>query len=272
MIPTTSHDILTNRIKIHYERTGGAKPPFLLCHGITDNGRCMLRLAEHLAPRFDVIMIDARGHGLSDSPDEGYTADHHADDLYGLIIGLKLVNPIIYGHSMGARTTVRLARKYPRLPRAIVLEDPVSIISPNEEERAARDLWLKEFTREILYRKSLCHTKLLQIAKDQNHPDWTGAEEAEWAIAKTQVSEKVVNISRSMDSILDDFPHITCPTLVLKADADEKIRRKNEASVAQIPLGKIIHVPRAGHNVRRDNWSDTIQYLDSFLENLSIIP
>ena len=51
--------IQTNGIQIHYERLDGDKIPFIFCHGITDNGRCMLRLAENLAPRFDVILVDA---------------------------------------------------------------------------------------------------------------------------------------------------------------------------------------------------------------------
>lgn len=33
-------DVNVNGIKIHYHRTGGAKPPLVLAHGITDNGLC----------------------------------------------------------------------------------------------------------------------------------------------------------------------------------------------------------------------------------------
>ena len=83
---TTTHFITTNNLTIHIERTGGEKQPFILCHGIADNGRCMLRLAEHLAPNYDVILADARGHGQSEAPASGYSADHHADDVAGIII------------------------------------------------------------------------------------------------------------------------------------------------------------------------------------------
>lgn len=168
---TTSNFIQTNGIKIHFERIRGNKTPIVLCHGITDNGRCMLRLSDHLSPDYDVIMVDARGHGLSDAPENGYSSDHHADDLFGLIKGLMLENPIIYGHSMGARTTVRLAAKYPDLPRAVILEDPVYILPLSENEKAARAQWRQQLINEINYRKTLSEAERLQIAKEQNHAD-----------------------------------------------------------------------------------------------------
>lgn len=35
-------------------------------------------------------MVDARGHGLSDKPEDGYTADDYAADFAGLIEALEL--------------------------------------------------------------------------------------------------------------------------------------------------------------------------------------
>ena len=36
----------TNGIRLHYTRTGGAKPPLVLAHGITDDGLCWSPVAE----------------------------------------------------------------------------------------------------------------------------------------------------------------------------------------------------------------------------------
>ena len=59
-------DISSNGIRIHYYRTGGVdKPPLILAHGFTDNGLCWTRTAEALMSEFDVVMVDARNHGLS---------------------------------------------------------------------------------------------------------------------------------------------------------------------------------------------------------------
>ena len=267
---TTSHFIQTNGIQIHYERTGGNKPPFVLCHGITDNGRCMLRLAEHLAPHFDVILVDARGHGLSDKPEQGYSADDHAEDLYGLIQGLDIEQPVLYGHSMGARTVTRVAAKYPEVPRAVILEDPVFIIPMKPEEMAGHDQWVKHFQTEIERWKTLNEAERLQMAEEAGHRDWTEAEKLEWARSRIQVNPTVINMGNTMGNIPLDFPKITCPVLILKADADADTQKQHEAAVAAIPRGKIVHIKDAGHNVRRENWVDLTYYLDEFLNELAL--
>ena len=66
-------DVIANGIRNHYYRTGGDKPPLLLVHGFTDNGLCWTRLARVLQRDYDIIMPDARGHGLSEAPEGGYT-------------------------------------------------------------------------------------------------------------------------------------------------------------------------------------------------------
>ncbi|MCP4687120.1 MAG: alpha/beta hydrolase, partial [Desulfobacterales bacterium] len=101
-----SGEVVANGIKIHYTRTGGDKPPVVLSHGFTDNGLCWTRAAWVLEKDYDVVMYDARGHGLSDAPEAGYSAEDHAADLAGLIQALELKDPrpVLMGHSMGAST------------------------------------------------------------------------------------------------------------------------------------------------------------------------
>ena len=92
-----SGDAVANGIKIHYNRTGGDKPPVVLSHGFSDNGLCWTRIAQTLEKTYDVIIPDARGHGFSDAPKEGYSAEDQAADLAGLIqaLGLEKPRPIL---------------------------------------------------------------------------------------------------------------------------------------------------------------------------------
>ena len=59
---------MVNGLKLHYTRTGGAKPPVVLAHGFSDDGLCWTPVAEALAADYDVVMVDARGHGRSAAP------------------------------------------------------------------------------------------------------------------------------------------------------------------------------------------------------------
>ncbi len=55
-------DVFANGIHQHYYRSGNEKPPFLLLHGLTENGLCWSRVAGAVEHEYDVVMVDARGH------------------------------------------------------------------------------------------------------------------------------------------------------------------------------------------------------------------
>jgi pimeloyl-ACP methyl ester carboxylesterase len=73
---------------------------------------------------YDLIMPDARGHGLSEAPEAGYDDEDRAADLAGFIQALELGRPALIGHSMGAATTAVMAVRYPEQVCCMVLEDP----------------------------------------------------------------------------------------------------------------------------------------------------
>ena len=117
--------VIANGIRIHYWRTGGDKPVIIMAHGSSDNGLCWTNLAKELTNEYDIILPDARGHGLSDPPAKSDPADAQAEDLAGLIRKLKLEKPIVMGHSMGSSSVAWFAAKYPNIPRVVILEDPL---------------------------------------------------------------------------------------------------------------------------------------------------
>ena len=137
-----------NGIKIHYLRTGGAKPPLILLHGLIGNGACWTPLARALEGEYDVVMPDARGHGKSSAPERGYRYDDHAGDVVGLVASLGLGPPILMGHSMGGMTAAVVASRGGKSIRALVLADP-TFLSP-ERQREVHDSDVAEQHRRAL--------------------------------------------------------------------------------------------------------------------------
>lgn len=138
----------TNGVSIHYLRTGGAKPPIVLLHGLMGSGACWTPLARALEGAFDVIMPDARGHGGSSAPDHGYRYDDHAGDVMGLIRGLALSRPVLLGHSMGGMVAAVVASRGAGIIRGLVLVDP-TFLSP-ERQREVRDSDVADQHRRVL--------------------------------------------------------------------------------------------------------------------------
>ncbi len=123
-----------NGVGIHYLRTGGCKPPLVLLHGLTASGACWSPLARALEGEYDVVMPDARGHGNSSTPLNGYRYENHAGDVVGLIQGLGLAAPVLLGHSMGGMTAAVVASQIAVPIRGVILADPTFLSSRRQRE------------------------------------------------------------------------------------------------------------------------------------------
>ena len=137
-----------NGIIINYLRTGGAKPPVVLLHGLTGSGATWTPFARGLEDEYDVVMPDARGHGNSSTPLHGYGYPDHANDVADLIRELGLRAPIILGHSMGGMTAAVVASQLTTDIRGVILVDP-TFLSP-EWQREVRDSDVAEQHRRLV--------------------------------------------------------------------------------------------------------------------------
>jgi pimeloyl-ACP methyl ester carboxylesterase len=267
-MPSWSEDYIeANGIRLHYTRTGGAKPPVVLAHGFSDDGLCWTPVAQALEADYDVIMVDARGHGQSDAPEQGYGTAELAADLHGVIVGLGLRRPAVLGHSMGGATTFVLAGTYPDVPGAILIEDAGALNmgrarTPADEQRQARmRAWvtgLKRKTREEVIAEQRAQT-----------PGWSDAELGPWADSKLRLSLNVLNRT---DAAPVDWPailpRITCPALLITADPERGAMVTEEGAAelrALVPQLRVAHIPNAGHNIRRDQFDRYMEVVHGFL-------
>ena len=84
-------NVFANGIRQHYLRYGGTGRPVVLIPGITSPAITWGFVAERLASRYDVYVLDVRGRGLSSSgPDLDYGLDAMADDVCAFATALGL--------------------------------------------------------------------------------------------------------------------------------------------------------------------------------------
>jgi N-formylmaleamate deformylase len=266
-----SRSIQSNGIEMHYTRTGGDKPPLVLAHGVTDDGLCWTPVAEALAPDYDVIMVDARGHGRSEAPEGGYDQATLAADLNGAIAALGLQRPIVLGHSLGAGTALALAGLYPATPARILLEDPpdfwlMARAEPprSTEQRPGPEAWLGAL-------KGKTREQLIAEARAQN-PAWSEAEFEPWADAKLRFSLHAVQgiFAAITQPGLDwsaTLQRITCPALVIQADPTRSALREEGLAALQalVPQLEAVTIPGAGHNIRREQFARYMEVVCAFL-------
>jgi len=108
-------------VTIDYELRG-AGPPLLMINGFRRSRVVWLEgVLKPLAERFQLILMDNRGTGHSDKPQDGYSIDAFADDCAGVIAGLGLPCAHVFGVSMGGMIAQSLATRYPDMVHGLAL-------------------------------------------------------------------------------------------------------------------------------------------------------
>ncbi len=272
MLEYTEGDVTVNGVKIHYYQTGGNKTPVVLLHGATDNGLCWTPVADFLKNGFDVVMVDAQGHGLSDRLGDDFEFTDHAKQVAALIKELRLEKPFIFGHSMGAGTTVNIAVEYPDLPKAIVLEDPAwrseaDMAAENSEEMIKQR---EAFMQALAGYGKRTRDELITECRAMN-PAWSEEEIIPWAESKLQFDPKLFSVLRiDRPSYEELVPKIKCPVLLFTADggivSETTARHAVELYHSRQPM-RWVPVKGAGHNIRREQFETYRNAVLQFLKD-----
>ena len=108
-------------MKLNYKKLGEGQPLIIL-HGLFGSLDNWQTHGKKLSEYFEVYLVDQRNHGHSDWSDE-FNYDLLADDLNEFIDDHDLDDVILIGHSMGGKTIMRYAQKYPdKIAKMIVVD------------------------------------------------------------------------------------------------------------------------------------------------------
>ena len=276
----TEDRVLAHGIQQHYYRTGGDKPRLLLLHGFMESALSWLRTAKVLESQYDVIMVDARGHGLSDGIASGYSPQLLTDDVAEFIRALGLDKPAVLGFSLGGEMALRLAALYPDLPRCVLVGGAndqlgdVEAMSSSEGYKAWYNAWVA-WLRDL---KTQTHEERLVSSLHQLPPGAPLPPEDEY-VAMVESSARVdlglVELGPSLWSLRKaQFEEvkalqerITCPVLLMYSGyfsvpgAPQALREEPSTQ----PNVKIVRFENAGHMIYRERFDQFIDVVQRFL-------
>jgi pimeloyl-ACP methyl ester carboxylesterase len=92
---------------------GGSGRPVVLLAGLGMTAHVFDGFAEKLADSFHVYGITRRGYGASSRPGTGYTERRRAEDDLRVVDALKLVAPVMAGHSIAGNELTQLGTHHP---------------------------------------------------------------------------------------------------------------------------------------------------------------
>lgn len=111
-------------IRIHYE-VEGKGPPLVLQHALSDSIESWYEFGyvRQLKDEFQLIMIDARGHGESDKPhdSDAYNLKLMASDVLAVQDRLHFAKVYYCGYSLGCRVGFEIAKLVPERIHAFIM-------------------------------------------------------------------------------------------------------------------------------------------------------
>ncbi|HET8631664.1 MAG TPA: alpha/beta hydrolase [Thermomicrobiales bacterium] len=271
-------DLAIGGIPIHYYRMGRAGgPPVVLLHGFSDAGPCWLRLARDLAPDYDVVMLDAAGHGRSGGPEHGFR-ERAVSDVLTAIDQLGLEHPALVGHSMGAATAAGVAAEASDRLRGVALEDPPWRDGPPPAPTAPAasgsraPLRSPEWVAWMRSLKAMSPEERHALASTER-ANWDEVDRVHWADAKANFNLAVIEqpLDFGRPPWREIVARIRCPVLLITADPERGAIVTPEAAAEAAQLlanGRVAHIPGAGHNIRREQYEPYRAAVLGFLADL----
>jgi non-heme chloroperoxidase len=294
-------------VKLEVLDWGGTGRPMILLAGLGNNAHVFDSLAPKLISSYHVYGITRRGYGLSSAPvpsDDNYSADRLGDDVLAVIAALKLVRPIVAGHSIAGEELSSIGSRHPEKVAGLIyldasfayafydpaqgnllidaadprrrLENLVSSAGPREQEAA-----LKELQQSILaqFEKDL-KTQEDELAKIPEPP------------AGSPAASKPPEVSPIVKAILmgeQKYTSIKVPVLAIcavphdlgsryendpvaraAAEASDLARTTALANTFQtgVPSAHVVHLAYANHYIFNSNEADVLREINAFTATL----
>ena len=245
----------------------GEGKPFVILHGFLgmgDNWKTHGRLFSEQG--FEVHLVDQRNHGRSFKSNE-FDYELLAEDLFDYCLHKDLENIILLGHSMGGKTAMLFAAKYPNMVSKLIIADIAPRFYPRHHHAILEGLSALDF-EEIVTRneadevlsKYVSHVPTRQFLLKNVY--WI--EPGKLAL-RINLKALINNIDEIGEGLA---PHLKFEgdTLFLKGDKSEYISSQDETVIKrQFPNYQIVTIKNAGHWLHAENPNQFFEKVKYFI-------
>ena len=247
----------------------GGEPATLLLHGVGNYGRYWDAFAAAVAGRLRLVAPDARGHGDSARPNDGYAAADFVADAVAILDGHGIDRALVVGHSMGGYHAAMLAATHPERVRGLVIVDAGPEALPEGAERARR---LSLGRPASFADRAEAEAYLLRTSPGyddsvyENRLRWLFRADGgrlAWR-SSAQALSRIFGGSPDRAGSWARAASITVPTLVVRGTRSPVLAAEAaERLVAAIPGARLLEL-EAGHNVALDRPRELAEAVVSF--------
>jgi esterase len=266
-------------MKLFYRKYGNG-PPLIILHGLYGSSDNWVTIAKSLGDSFTVYLPDQRNHGQSPHS-EVHNYDSMRDDLLELVTDLSLKRFFLSGHSMGGKTAISFALKWPEMLNGLLIAD----ISPFTNETGRHSVYSQHFTilnailsfdlnkistrheAEAVLLEKIPSKKVRElILKNlQRISDNTFT----WKLNTSSLLKNLDKIMEGIELKTDYSQQISgFPVIFLKGGDSDYIPSGDFRDIQKVfPAAEIIEVHGAGHWIQADRPDEVIKNIKRLLED-----
>ncbi|MCX6330943.1 MAG: alpha/beta fold hydrolase [Bacteroidia bacterium] len=266
-------------MKLFYRKYGEG-PPLVILHGLYGSSDNWVSIAKKLVNNFTVYLPDQRNHGQSPHSDV-HDYDSMSNDLHEFVIELNLKKFFLAGHSMGGKTAVRFALRWPEMLEGLLVAD----ISPFETKARYTEYYNQHLTIlktlakidisearsraevEKLFAEKISSVRIRKLILKNIHRSDEG--KLSWKINNASLLK---NIDKIMDSVVAKNeilePVTGFPVIFLKGEKSDYIPPEDFSLILRLfPAVEFRVIKDAGHWIHVDNPEAVITEINNLLNN-----
>lgn len=243
----------------------GNGPRLVFVHGFTQTAQSWLPVAEHFTDNYQVILVDAPGHGGSH--------DVRADLRLGADLLVTVGGKATYiGYSLGGRFCLHAAVGYPNMVRRLVLVGTSAGIVDDQErlERRAADEALAEGIETngvAQFVDTWLSQPLFRTLSEQN----AGRADRLRNSASGLASSLRLAGTGTQLPLWDRLAQIGAPSLVVAGETDEKFTGLGQQIAAAMAHASFWSIIGAGHAAHLEQPAQTVDVLRYWLDSTKYV-
>lgn len=264
-----------NDVDLYYEIHGKGFP-IVLAHGYCTSTNLWKHQLPPLAERYQVIVYDARGHGLSSAPlgKEHYTLSHLVADMHALLHHLGIEQAYIGGHSMGGATTAGFAARHPDMTKAALICNIDAGHQPADPETDQQAAETRQRALELVRRRGMVDYARQQL-REKTVPRFIQASAAEQHAFVTRYAHQPLNGYLGVGEALpwreawltEAARSLKMPVAIIMG-TDDVMHRGAEQLFARLPQAHFVSIQEAPHDSMNARPEAFNQGLLEYLEKL----
>lgn len=254
---------------ILYSNILGQGEPFVILHGflgMSDNWKSLgIKYAEE---GYEVHLIDQRNHGRSFHHSD-FNYDVMVEDLKHYCDSKQLKNIILMGHSMGGKTAMLFAAKYPEMVKKLIVADIAPRFYPVHHDAILEGLSSLDFS--VIKSRGEADQELKRFVSDFGTRQfllknlyWKDNGQLALRMNLEALKENVSEVGEALPSHLK----FDKDTQFLRGDRSEYITLSDEDLIKRhFPKTKLITIKNAGHWLHAENPDDFFDETLNFIQN-----